>query len=75
MSASEYDVLGVALDFFVVRDRRYIRTYDENCKEIGRVSMSEYESVTVGGQTFTVKDGRNAITFDANCDVISKRHL
>ena len=73
----ECEILGIGLDFFVVRDRRYIRAFDENCREISKImaSTSDYDSVTVAGQTFTVLDGRYAVTYDPYCKVISKRRL
>ena len=69
----DFQILGVASDFFVVRDKNYIRTFNEDCKQIAKMQVPDYEDAIVAGQTFTLNMGSKIYTFDEECKVVSKR--
>lgn len=72
-SPSDVKVLGVADNFFVLSDDRYIRTFDAQCKPIARSRDIDFDSALVAGHTFTLDFGKYIVTYDERCKVISKR--
>lgn len=73
MSDSDFQILGVGSDFFVVRDKHYVRTFDDGCKPIAKLSETDFDSAMVGVQTFTLNFGKVIVTFSPNCKELSKR--
>ena len=67
MSASNKEVVGVASEFFVVVEGPWVVTYDENCREIKRMSGSNKSIRSASGPTFTTQEGSWIVTYDRNC--------
>lgn len=75
MSAQQNRIEGFSSDFFVIAklNSNSIITYDEECKELARITGTRVEILGVAGQTFTTKKLNKITLYDQHCNMISQR--
>lgn len=72
---NEFELLGVASDFFVVKEGNYFKTFDEKSKKIAEL-WNPHDKMTfksAAGSSFTVKEGSYFKTYDKNCKKTGER--
>jgi len=67
--------MGIASDFYVVKDGSYFKTYGPDSKKIAELyASSSMNFKNTAGSSFNVQDGSYIKSYDKNCKKTGERY-
>jgi hypothetical protein len=73
--SSNMEFMGVASDFYIVKDGSYLKTYGADSRKIADLYISSNMAFkSAAGSSFNVQDGSYIKSYDKNCKKTGERY-